>query len=290
MPTLTIITINYNNAVSLQKTMQSVLGQIATDFEYIVVDGGSTDDSVNIIKNEEVRIKNGEVSLKPDYFNWISEPDNGIYHAMNKGIRMAKGDYVQFVNSGDWLVNAEVTERMLRTFSIPHSPFSILYGNMLKVMRDGSILYNRRIGDISMLTFYRGTINHSCAYIRRDLFEKYGYYDESLKIVSDWKFYLIVVGLHNEPVEYADIDVTYFDMTGISETNHELDKRERRQVLQELLPTSVLKDYDKYAFSIDQVSRINRYAITRKVFYFVERCLFKYEKRLAKRRREHLFL
>ncbi|MDR2910496.1 MAG: glycosyltransferase [Bacteroidales bacterium] len=92
---LSIITINLNNVAGLQKTIESVVKQTFTDYEYIVIDGGSTDGSADIIKQHANKIT-----------YWVSEPDKGIYNAMNKGIRVAKGEYCLFLNSGDWLINS----------------------------------------------------------------------------------------------------------------------------------------------------------------------------------------
>lgn len=268
---LTIITINRNNAAGLEKTMQSVISQTCKDFEYIVVDGASTDESVEVIKR-----------LAPEFsdrLKWISEPDKGIYNAMNKGIGMASGDYVEFLNSGDCLASDKVTERMLETLK-ESGAHSILYGNMLKDIPNGKILRDKCFagGEISFLGFYTGTLNHSPAYIRKDLFEKYGLYDESLKIVSDWKWYLKAVILGEEKPVYADIDVTLFDMKGISETNKALDKAERKQVLEQLIPHTILADYERWAFSIDQMKRLKRHPWAYKLVWFLERCLFKVEK------------
>ena len=93
MKKISIITINYNNCEGLRRTIESVVNQTCRDFEYIIIDGGSTDGSVDVIKRYADNI---------DY--WVSEPDKGIYNAMNKGIRMATGDYVQILNSGDMFV------------------------------------------------------------------------------------------------------------------------------------------------------------------------------------------
>ena len=282
--TLTIITINYNNAAGLKKTVQSILSQTSQEFEYIIIDGGSTDGSVEVISNFKFQISN---------FRWISEKDNGIYHAMNKGIRMAQGEYLQFVNSGDCLVSNDVTVQMLASLSCGERQGegrpSIFYGNMLKQM-NGWILRDKCFAgrQPTMLDFYRGTLNHSPAYIKRSLFEKYGLYDETLKIASDWKFYMQAIIFGGEKIEYRDIDVTLFDMTGISETNKELDKAERLQVLQELLPEQILQDYQTWSFPISQMQRIKRYPLAAKLCYFMERCLFKLDKRQIKRKKEML--
>ncbi len=283
---LSIITINYNNASGLEKTMQSIFSQTSQEFEYIVIDGGSTDGSVEIIKNQESRIKNQQ-SVSAD-FHWISEKDNGIYHAMNKGICMAQGEYVQFVNSGDCLANDNVTKKILQHYLSPFTfHLSILYGNMLKQM-PGYILKDKGFAgrQPTMLDFYRGTLNHSPAYIKRSLFDKYGLYDESLKIVSDWKWYLQAIIFGKEPIEYCDMDISLFDMSGISNVNGELDKEERLKVLKELLPEKILEDYQTWAFPISQMQRVKRYPLIDKFYYFAERCLFKIDKWKTKKSKE----
>lgn len=262
-PTITIITVNLNNCEGMKKTMSSVFSQTSKDFEYIVIDGASTDGSAEQIKNNEEKIA-----------YWISEPDTGIYQAMNKGIRKAKGKYLQFLNSGDTLVNETVIETIVRT--IPDC--SIFYGNMLKKLKGRGIYYNKEIDIDSFLTFYRGSLNHSPAFIKKELFDKYGLFDEKYKIVSDWKFFLIAVCLNKEPIRYSDLDISCFDMSGISSTDKTLDRKERREVLKEYFPESVLYDYDKYWFQIEQSNRINKFWITRSFFWFVERVLFKFEK------------
>lgn len=265
--TLSIITINRNNAAGLEKTMKSVLSQSCSDFEYVVVDGASTDNSVDVIRRFAVQFGN---RLK-----WISEPDKGIYNAMNKGIGMATGDYVQFLNSGDCLAAVDVTLRMLSSLAQNGFP-TILYGNMLKLFSDGRVLRDRCFAgqDITFLGFYTGTLNHSPAYIRKDLFERYGLYDESRKIVSDWKWYLQSIVLGKERPEYTDIDVSLYDMYGISETNTELNKAERKQVLSELINPAILVDYDQWAFPIQRMKRIKRHPWANGLVMLIERCLF----------------
>lgn len=283
--TLTIITINYNNVLGLQKTMESVLAQTSRNFEYIIVDGASNDGSVEYLKTifgELNILSKTDYPLPTTHYQVVSEPDAGIYNAMNKGIRMAKGEYIHFLNSGDWLVDAQVVENMLkelRELNDHGQQPDIFVGNKITVRPDGKIRKSRNDKrPVTALTFYRGTIEHTSAYILRSLFDKVGLYDETLRIVSDWKWYFEAVLQHNAKVTFTDIYVSYFDNTGVSSTNLLLDKAERRQVLEQMLPKTVLADYDRYHLAIDQNERLKRYPLIYKFFYLVERILFKLDK------------
>lgn len=312
---LSIITINYNNAEGLRRTLASVASQTYRDIDHIIIDGGSTDGSVDVIKEYEEK-PTPNPSLKGRKIKWVSEKDKGIYNAMNHGIEIALGcrvvnknhtsnithntsqeslcDYVQILNSGDLLAASDVTERMMvaldslnaqrSTLNENGSP-AILYGNMLKSY-DGKTIINRDTcgGDMytpeSFLYFYKGTLNHDCAYIRRDLFEKYGLYNEQMKICSDWEWYVRAIVLGGEKPVYTNIDVTIFDMNGVSESygkNADIIKRERREYLETILPQAVLHDYDMYAFPITQYQRLKKHHFWGLVF-FIERVLFKLEK------------
>jgi glycosyltransferase involved in cell wall biosynthesis len=245
MPKLSIITINLNNAEGLEKTICSVINQTYSDFEYIVIDGGSADGSLDVIK---------KYADKLSY--WVSEPDAGIYNAINKGIRKAGGKYCQVLNSGDWLVAPDVTERMLK--DMPDC--AICYGNLMTIQK-GTIKVDKGFEGkpITLLDIFCDTINHSAAYIRRDLFDKYGLYDETLKIVSDWKFYLIAIGLNNELVAYRDVNITQFDMNGISNLNPDLLRKERQSVVRGLINSNILRDLEEFASFRDTFRRLSKY-------------------------------
>jgi len=301
---LSIITITYNNLVGLRRTAESVLAQTVADFEWVIVDGASTDgtkeyldaiaansaDGANVVADNLQTCKFANLQI-------VSEPDSGIYNAMNKGIRLAHGEYIQILNAGDCLAAADVTERMfaalaqydrkqpmgtrgkLPTGAYGRQPIDILYGNMLKVNAEGKLIGKSGYTEYSLRQFYSSTLNHDCAYIRRALFndDRYGLYDENLRIVSDWKWYLQAIGLGNVRPVYVDIDVTLFDGGGISETNLTLRNQERRRVLEEVLPPAVLWDYDHHAFEMEQMNRLRRHHLYLLV-YFMERVLFKLEK------------
>ena len=281
---LSIITINYNNAEGLRRTLASVGTQTYLDIEHIIVDGGSTDESVDVIR-EYAESQAAHINHNTSHVvKWSSERDKGIYNAMNKGICKATGDYVQILNSGDILAAEDVTEQMVLKLSeltneqVNDDSIAILYGNMVKKdYTTGKIIGKSRVVEYSLRNYYSATMNHDCCYIRRDLFDTYGLYDESLKIVSDWKWFLQAIGMGMVKPVYADIDVTIFDASGISETNLALRNQERRQVLEQLLPPAILADYDKYAFPTTQFDRLRKYHLWPLV-YFVERVLFKLNK------------
>ena len=268
---LTIITINRNNAEGLVKTMQSVLSQTRSDYEYVVVDGASTDDSVAVIER-----------LAPafgDRLKWISEPDKGIYNAMNKGLGMVEGKYVLFLNSGDCFASPNVVDNVFQALEAEEYP-PILYGNRIEVYPDGHTRQIRPIpsGDFTFFYFYLRSLPHQTAFIQRVLFDKYGLYDESLKIVSDWKWFMQVIALGGERTAFADIDIVFYDMTGISNTNKSLHLQERRQVLSALIPASILADYEARVFEIRRTERLKRHPWAYKLVCFLERCLIKWEK------------
>ena len=277
--TLSIITINYNNAQGLLKTLHSVLTQTCTDFEHMIVDGASTDNAVEIIQQYEK-----DASARGIKVTWVSEKDKGIYNAMNKGIKMASGEYIQILNSGDCLAADIVVADMFSALKDKEYPV-ILYGNMLKTVdwktyqRDNCGA-NSEYTPNSFLYFYNGTLNHDCAYIKRSLFEQFGYYNENMKICSDWEWYVRAIVMGNVSPVYVNIDVTIFDMNGVSESagkNKHIIKQERSEYLASAFPKAVINDYNKYAFVLLQYQRLNKHHLWGLV-YFVERVLFKLEK------------
>jgi glycosyltransferase involved in cell wall biosynthesis len=223
---LSIISVNYNDSKGLERTINSVISQSFHDYEFIVIDGGSTDDSIDVIKKYEQYI---------DY--WVSEPDGGIYPGMNKGLRQAKGEYVNFMNGGDCYHSSDVLETI---FSLD-TDTDIITGNHAE-----NGIRNVGQGGVTMLDLYKWAIDHQASFIRREVAQRHPY-DEKYRIVSDWKFFIEALILDNCSFYYTDTIVVDVDMEGISNTNFELDKKEREQVLKELFPERVLKDYQLLA-------------------------------------------
>ena len=219
---LSIITVNYNDAEGLERTIQSVISQTFRDYEFIIIDGGSTDDSVDVIKKYENHI---------DY--WVSEPDGGIYPGMNKGLRQARGEYVNYMNGGDCYHAPDVLEKI---FSM-NTDADIITGAHAE-----NGLRNVGKGGVTMLDLYKWAIDHQASIIRREVARRH-LYDEKYRIVSDWKFFIEALILDNCSFYYTDTIVVDVDMKGISNTNLELDRKEREKVLRELFPERILKDY-----------------------------------------------
>ena len=314
---LSIITITYNNAEGLYRTIQSVQSQTFRDFEHIIVDGGSTDGSVEIIEayaSDMARMASGSTLMgsngdfvavdSPDStlangaqphevtqpvastqpsIKWISEKDKGIYNAMNKGIeialgrrvvnsfnrselvedknkgiKMAKGEYLLFLNSGDYLVDADTLENVFEDAN----DVDIIYGDRINVYEDGSQKKVNYFPDkITGSFMYHSMISHQASFIKSDLFVKYGLYREDLKYASDWEFFLKTFLLYNCTYQHIHQYVVYFDCLGISSVanNNKEMWEERKRVFAETLPAfaddymlmeyyqEILRGYDKRA-------------------------------------------
>ena len=232
---LSIITVNLNNKEGLRKTIESVVFQTFSDCEYIIIDGGSTDGSIDIIKQHTDKIS-----------YWVSESDSGIFNAMNKGILKATGEYCLFLNSGDILYSENVLENVFRKNYLE----DIITGNIIEVHSDKTTLrkgrpYVREQEGKSLTAFdlFAGSLFHQATFIRRKLFDQYGLYDEKYKIVSDSTFFFNLIALNGVKVKHEDIIIVYFDMNGISNVNISLDDKEREEAFKDLLPAAILEDY-----------------------------------------------
>lgn len=225
-----IITVNFNNKDGLRKTIESVIHQTCQDFEYIVIDGGSTDGSTDILKEYDVHIN-----------YWVSEPDGGIYQGMNKGIKKAQGEYLNFMNSGDCFYD----DKRLELVSNKHFDTDIIVGS--------DYYYNPNTGQgftsnlpprLSMYSLYKGSFPHQSSFFRRELFMDC-LYDENLRMVSDWKFFI-------QKIIFEDCSVSFFrdkvcqrdSDDGICAIYPDVLKKEMNNLLDEFLPRRVRKDYE----------------------------------------------
>jgi len=216
---LSIITINFNDKTGLKKTIESVVNQDLKNFEYIVIDGGSNDGSLDVIN---------EYSNFIHYY--VSESDNGIYNAMNKGLLKAKGNYVLFLNSGDTFYSNE-SLIYFEDFLLSKK-YDIVYGNLCVIETNKNWIKSYP----SQLTFHyfiNDTLPFPSTIIRRDLFKDSGFFDENFKIVSDWKFFLRAICKNNALYFHIENPIVKFNLDGISSNNLDLVKKERETILQE---------------------------------------------------------
>lgn len=249
---LSIITINWNNAEGLRRTLESVAAQTNHTFQHVIVDGASTDGSVDIIKAYVNQ------SLRYDVL-WVSEKDKGIYNAMNKGIEIASGkrvvnsfnrselvedknkelpEYLLFLNSGDALENAEVVENFYK------ADIKTDIATGIEKRPNGKFDYPRKEEELCYSYFYLDTLLHQSTFIRRDAFERFGMYNENNRVASDWEWFFRAIIKENASYAPLDFVVADFEGNGISATsdNSELRAVERKRVHDAIVPR-VSRDY-----------------------------------------------
>jgi len=197
-----IITVNKNNASGLEKTIQSVICQTFNNYEYIIIDGNSTDKSAEVLKNNSSHIH-----------YWISEPDSGIYNAMNKGIRKAQGKYCIFLNSGDCLIDNTTLTELFNEIS--HSEEAgIYYADCIATNHP----YFQPPKMIDINYFISNNLNHQNTLIKRFLFLEHGFYNEKLRISSDYEFWLRELWTFKTKFIYIKTKIAIYDSFGISST------------------------------------------------------------------------
>ena len=198
---ISIITINLNNYKGLTNTIKSVLLKNNSLIEFIVIDGLSKDDSISIL------------SLNKKYINKIiSEKDNGIYNAMNKGVSLASCNRLLFLNSGDSIIDNPNFEKFISS----NTSSDLVYSNVQKINADNSVV-NLTFPDILSLDYMICYgLPHQATIINKSLFYKIGLYNENYKIISDWVFFMEALFYHNATYKHVNADVIYFDGSGIS--------------------------------------------------------------------------
>jgi glycosyltransferase involved in cell wall biosynthesis len=198
---ISIITINYNNAKGLKRTIESVINQNYKNIEYIIIDGGSTDESTKIINVYQNKIA----------FS-ISEKDNGVFDAQNKGIQKATGDYILVLNSGDELDNFNVLESI---FNTTHTE-DIIYGNMMIVYENNRREYGKMPKMINFEHMMNDTLWHPVSFVKKDFLNQVGLYDTSYNIVADYEWFLRAIFKFHAILKYYDMPISVFYLGGLS--------------------------------------------------------------------------
>ncbi len=259
---LSVITINLNNLKGLEETIKSVIIQNTQDFEFIIIDGASTDGSVALIERLAVSDKRlvgvtnddkefsdifaHSLTFSPTHqLKWCSEPDTGIYNAMNKGIKMAKGEYLLFLNSGDCFYD----ENVVKDFYSLNPTADVVSGNLEVIIDDEKrVMYAHNGESFTLDYFYPcNTLPHQATFIKRDCFSKYGLYDETLRIASDWMFFVKLLVINRGSYHYFNRLIAQFDNQGISSQfdNKSLIDKETSDYFKSLMTSYVFDSYDK---------------------------------------------
>ena len=250
---LSIITINYNNRDGLERTARSIVEQTFRDYEWIVIDGGSTDGSQDIMEEYSSHIAIG-----------VSERDGGIYDAMNKGLERASGEYVQFLNSGDSFINRDVLERVFTDNLLA----DVNYGDQWCVL-DGSIIEKRRYPVTMDLRFlFRAPLGHQASFIKTSL-AKANPYRVKYTISADRAFF-IELYLSGASFHYLNLPIVYFDTEGIGSNANTIEQRRNQlqQIKRELLPAPAVKDFEKMMADADEYDFVMRVAPLRWGYLF----------------------
>ena len=243
---VSIITINLNNLRGLRRTMESVASQTSKDYEWIVIDGGSTDGSKEFIEQNSKHIA-----------YWVSEPDNGIYHAMNKGIEVAKGDYFHFLNSGDSYASSDIIESFIKM-----SPTAdVIYGNAIFVDENEKEIRRQVSPSFIRLSnfWHKGGLNHQAMFFHERCFANYRY-NESNRIASDTELHMHLL-YNGYKFEKWDVFVDHFQIGGVSSVVLPSDYLEFNSIINRVLPPGVKADYDE----IIQNRDVDLYILIRRI-------------------------
>ena len=233
-----IITVNYNNKDGLRRTIESVIGQTYRDFEFIVIDGGSTDGSADVLRE-----------FDKDITYWVSEKDSGIYNGMNKGIAKATGDYLNFMNSGDCFYTPDILEKVASYNTDADFIVGKDYHYSERKQRGHASIQPLRV---TMIHFFIGTLDHQSSFIKRELFLS-SPYREDYRLVSDWIFFTEKTVSEGKRVQFVPDIVCHREEGGISEQQHERNRKEINQWLHQYLPQGVYADYATLA-KLDKTS------------------------------------
>lgn len=227
MPTLSIITVNLNNKKGLKRTLTSIQSQSYKDYEHIIIDANSSDGSKEII----IEYKKNN----PNLTYWVSEPDNGIYDGMNKGVKQAKGEYIYFLNSGDYLANEEVLS------SIAFDGIQLICGNMN--IEHADMTYEKILppDTLNVVFLLKSFLPHPASFIHHTLF-KNRKYSTDYRIISDW-IHMVESFIFEEcSYKHINILISIFDNTGLSSQNGSLGQAERNKWIKEHISSPIYND------------------------------------------------
>lgn len=249
---VSIITVCYNSVKTIKDVIDSVVNQTYNNIEYIVIDGASKDGTIDVV------LSYGEKVSK-----FISEPDNGIYNAMNKGIKIATGDIVGILNSDDFFNNNQVVQRIVNEFNI--SDIDALYGDVQFVKPDNLFKVVRYYSskNFSPKRFKYGFMPaHPSFYVKRSYFEKIGYYQENYKIGADYELLIRFLYNHKLKSKYLQMPFVTMRTGGVSNRSFKsyiiLNSEILRACKENGIKTNMINIYSKYFIKVFELVRLKR--------------------------------
>ena len=249
-PLFSVITPTLNDAASLRRTIESVLAQTYDNIEYIIIDGGSSDGTMDILAAYEDRI---------DY--WVSEPDAGIFAAMNKGIRLARGELVGIINADDWYVPHAVEEVVRAYGEDPRA--GMFYGGMFVIDRLGKVIDEVAGGMKGM--FSRNTFNHPACFLPMDTYESFGLYREDIVNVADYELFLRLY-FGGAAFHHIDETLAYYSLGGQSDVFRYQTYRDNYRVRRQY---GILSDYEYGLLMLFVPLRVAAYKLRELLIYRV---------------------
>lgn len=225
---LTIVTVVYNAKEDIYNTLESIKMQNNQKFEYLVIDGGSTDGTLDVIKD----------SFRVD--NYVSEKDNGIYDAMNKGIKLSKGDMIIFLNAGDVFYDDNVVDKITKIKN--YEEFDVIYGDVVMVNNKKRL---KRQPDILSLSYlYTNNLCHQSMIFNKKSFQKIGLFDINEKVFADYKWLIRAYSRKSKFYHLNSVVCEYDNMNGVSSKINKLDLiKTRGKIVKEICGTKKLIEF-----------------------------------------------
>ena len=255
---ISILTATYNSEKTLRDTIESVLRQSCRDFEYILIDGGSKDNTVDIIKEYEPKFE--------ERLRYVSEPDNGIYDAMNKGIRMATGDVVGILNSDDFYTSDDALQKIADAFE--QHDIDATYGDIHFVNDDD---LTKMVRYYSSAVFKRSFMRfglmpaHPSFYCKREVYEKYGAFDISYRIAADFENLLRLIFIYRIKTLYIPKDFVTMRTGGASTAGFDSRKKIMHEHLRAMKKNGVYSNFFllslRYFYKIYELMRGGRHQV-----------------------------